>query len=127
MQKRVSLNGSDWLMVEVPDSICNVQIREENSKEVLTYWENGDFHTDGKWHDIELPDKNNLIIGGGSAITEDEWKEIVEKKEDGYECYDLIIYGAPYSPMETATQSGHSLIRKCGFEPNKVVILKINS
>lgn len=75
-----------------------------------------------------LPPGSYTLVGLGSELTEEQWKEIIE---DTWESGDFIgwsfrDYSDKHSTFDTATESGLSLLKSKSLSPNTTVILKNN-
>lgn len=124
--KTIQLSTGTWVLVEVPKEAINFRM--------------GDITHDLYYHNgiecfIVLPKMSKstrrAIIGKASELTEDQWKQIVETFPSyrwgvrrGIQRFKNYRVEAPF---ETAKESGLSLLKSQGMEPETTVILKQQS
>lgn len=82
---------------------------------------------------VKLPPGQWEIIGKGNEITEEVWAQILVK-EDLYWEMSYRRYPEPGQELafqehiaDTATESGHSLIKSHGMKPETTLILKLKT
>ena len=124
MTKPVTVNGIDYLLVEVPENTHgNYFIHEGGNGVYLKFNEALDFRGS---REIKLPPGSWELIGMCSEIGEDAWKGIVQKwdKESDrnwfvdYQWYD----GRDF--YTTATESARSLVKSYNHVWERTLILK---
>ena len=122
--KSVTINGREFLFVEVPEDAHNFEIDEDG-----WFFYSLDYSIFGDA--IKLPSGSYRILCKASEAGEEESKEVVEKVS-GWSKELFYGYGAKCSDyrdivdsaFDTATESLHSLILSLGMEVNRVIILE---
>jgi hypothetical protein len=88
---------------------------QNTNKESLYYGE-----WEGDW--IELPPGNWQLIGKGDALTEEQWKGIVETEYIEDIGHFPIDYETEESDCSSYTESGLSLLRSHGMNENTIIL-----
>ena len=78
--KEIKTNGITILLIEVPEDAKLLQITQNASGRNLSYKVNNTTHPFGYTH-IKLPEGNYQILGKSTELSEEQMKEIVERKD----------------------------------------------
>ncbi len=129
--KSVTINGREFLFVEVPEDATDFSIIGciSGQSTCMLYFDRHYGH-DGLCEKV-LPPGSYRILCKASEAGEEESKEVVEKVS-GWSKELFYGYGAKCSDyrdivdsaFDTATESLHSLILSLGMEVNRVIILE---
>lgn len=114
-----TIEHSGFLLVEVPEKSYGHRLYELNDGWNIECWYNGYLKY------IQIDGGNYQIIGLAKDLSEDQWKEIAEEMYLGERPtgkYENYGFGLP--KFETATESGHSLLKSHSLEPSTTLILK---
>lgn len=109
--KEIKTNDITILLVEVPEDAKLLQITQNASGRNLSYKVNNTPHPFGYTH-IKLPEGNYQILGKSTELSEEQMKEIVERKD--------WLWG-----KMTYLSSYLSLLEANGIDSNKIhLVLK---
>lgn len=122
MTKEIQLPSGGYLLVEVPQTSTPIyQYSLIAIKEAGLSWLH---YLDEYENDVarceELHGNSCQIIGKGNELTENQWEEIIERWDSGR----YNDYSRHLARVDTATESGHSLIKSHSMKPEQVLILK---
>lgn len=87
-------------------------------------WMNESYHVNTVWYKAEgmrypkcfdLPEGNWTVLGFAQDLTEDQWKQVVPQYKAAITGYLDYTTGRPDTLVETATESGHSAVKKAGL------------
>lgn len=126
-----TINGRELMFVEVPESMPGLP-EIFDGKLLVDYWTDGN-ELGYEFQRKDLPEGEWEIIGKASELTEDQWKEIVERHKFSFmdERRNRQISFKDYRDAEefevdcfdTATKSGLSLISSLGKQPETTLII----
>lgn len=117
--KTIQLATGTWVFVEVPVNAKQLKVATDNEGFTRLWF---GLPIIRGFSQVELPEGHAYtLIGKADSLTEDQWKQIVGVWSSG-----IYNYENPPVKVETAKESGLSLLKSQGMEPDTCVILKQN-
>jgi hypothetical protein len=116
----IILVSGKYLLLPVPEESFNHNVDSCDGKQCLIYDVGG--FLDMILKGIDIPPGNWQLIGKGDALTEEQWKGIVETEYIEDIGHFPIDYETEESDCSSYTESGLSLLRSHGMNENTIIL-----